>query len=175
MEAAIREWCGASFSGSKAAKVFENRLFGSEAGLRRSIIGLRNIQGILHECKRGLKETLEVRKLGAMEVLSFRPDAFRWLVEESRGVWIVRLITPGVADHRVVVETSVALIFDSSSRNAISLNEEALWLCGGDTARELRVAEVRRLLPQKVTRKPNSEREAKRPRLDGFSFSLFPE
>ncbi len=50
--------------------------------------------------------------MGAMEV-------FRWLVEEARGVWLISLDEPGVADHCMVVDTSVALIFYSSSRNAI--------------------------------------------------------
>ncbi len=71
----------------------------------------------------------------------------------------MRLVESGVADHCVLVDTKVALIFDCAARHPISLTEEALRLCGGDDERDLRVAEVRQLVPQKA---PKAMRDSKR-------------
>ncbi len=92
---------------------------------------------------------MEVRKISEADKSSFRSNVFRWLTEDARGVWIVRLAESGVADHCVVVDTSVALIFDCATEHLISLTEEALRLCDGDDSRHLRVAEVRLLVPRK--------------------------
>ncbi len=89
----------------------------------------------------------EVRGEVEGEKPSFLSDAFRWLAEEAKGVWIVRLVESGVADHCVVFDTEVALIFDCATKHPMSLTVEALRLCSGDDARRLRVAEVRQLVP----------------------------
>ncbi len=104
-----------------------------------------------------------MRNVSGGDKASFSSNAFRWLVEESRGAWIVRLVESGVADHCVLVDTTVALIFDCATRHPISLAEEALRLCGEDDARDLRVPEVRQLVPQKA---PKAMRDSKRARLE---------
>ncbi len=78
-------------------------------------------------------------------------------------MWVVRLVESGVADHCVLVDTKVALIFDCAAQHPISLTEEALRLCGADDARNLRVAEVRQLVPQKASK---TNRDSKRARLE---------
>ncbi len=90
-----------------------------------------------------------MRNVSEGDKASFRSNAFRWLAEEAKGVWVVRLVESGVADHCVFVGTKVALIFDCAARHQISLTEKALRLCGGDDARNVREAEVRQLVPQK--------------------------
>ncbi len=123
---------------------------------------LRRIQEILHACNKGVEAKMEVRKISEADKSSFRSNAFRWLAEDARGVWIVRLAESGLADHCVVFDTSVALIFDCATEQTISLTEEELRLCNGDDPRHLRVAEVRLLVPQKS--KPKN-REIKRGKL----------
>ncbi len=104
-----------------------------------------------------------MRKVSGGDKASFRSNAFRWLAEEARGVWIVRLVESGVADHCVSVDTKVGLIFDCTARHPISLTEEPLRLCGGDDARDVKVAEVHQLAPQKA---PKTIHHSKRARLE---------
>ncbi len=78
-------------------------------------------------------------------------------------MWIVRLVESRVVDHCVLVDTKVAFIFDCAARHPISLTEEALRLCVGDDARDLRMEEVHQLVPQKA---PKTMRDSKPARLE---------
>ncbi len=83
------------------AIAFERKLFPAGGGSRKPLTSLRRIQEILHACNEGVGGRLEVRKVSGGDKASFRSNAFRWLAEEARGAWIVRLVESGIADHCV--------------------------------------------------------------------------
>lgn len=61
-----------------------------------------------------------MRKYSEGDKPSFRSNAFRWLTEESKGVWIVRFVESGIGDHYFVVGTRVAQILECAAQHPIS-------------------------------------------------------
>ncbi len=136
------------------AMEFELKLFLAGGWSRKSITNLRRM---LHACNKGVDSWLEVRKISAGDKPSFRSTAFRWLAEEVKGVWVVRLVESGVADHCVFVDTKVALILDCAARHPISLTEEALRFCSGDDTRKVRLFPQKASMPKRVSKRARIE------------------
>ena len=72
--------------------------------------------------------------------------AFSIIGQLKRGVWIVRLCQSQVVDHCVVIDGERGLIFDSAEEYPITLSERTLRMCGGSSANQLHIAEIREVV-----------------------------
>lgn len=108
--------------------------------------GLKSIAILLHS----LEMNLSVEIIGKVEMPIYKKDAFAWLANQTAGIWIVRVVRHGLVDHVVALDGDRQLILDSAARYPFHLSEKLLREVGGSNVRDLRVAEVRKLVSQPV-------------------------
>ena len=57
--------------------------------------------------------------------------AFRWLIDQKEGVFLVQLQNSHGGLHAIAVDCKRRLVLDSAEDKALSLDKKVVWLCGG--------------------------------------------
>ena len=91
---------------------------------------------------------VELRRVPKDERQGIASNPFEWVASRKQGVMLVRLEQAEIVDHCVVVNANAGVIIDSCEPRSLVLRKQALRLCGGSSASNLRIAEVRFLVKQ---------------------------
>lgn len=82
---------------------------------------------------------------------NYLQNPFKVIAEFTSGIYLVHLKETGIVDYVVAVDANRRIILDSQEKYPMSLNENVLRLCGGDSASNLTVHCVRRLVDPRNT------------------------
>ncbi len=157
MQAALRNGLDALWESEadKAAAVGVRAAVFAAEGQRGLVFrGLALVGAVMNKTQRGLsgwvRATVQGRKIGleahgAVHVAE-RGRTFEWLAAKTDGVYIVRVLQDPVVDHAICVDARRGVFLDSEEGYPVQLSVRLLELRGSDTAKRLRVAEVRQLI-----------------------------